>query len=72
MDSKTFYKTIEQNPVKEFLQLFGGEFYDGMNFGYLYQYGKTSYYLNEDFVQLAQKSIVENENLFLKLEKVVW
>lgn len=73
MDAKEFYALQEKNPIKAFLERFGGEFYDGMNFGYLYELNKISYYLTENFIQLADDSLKQDKNLLIEiLEKVVW
>lgn len=67
-----FYKYLETDEVKTFLQNFGGEFYYGMEYGFLYQYGKDSYYLPENYKELIRDSVEKGENLMLTLDGVSW
>lgn len=74
MTQKEYFKYILHNKtVKEFKELFGGEFSYCPEFQYIYRYGKKMYALSgNNFEEDIKKSIENEENLLLNYDEVYW
>ncbi len=68
-----YFTFIKSKLVRDFINLFGGNFSYSPEFTYTYEYGKKLYFLaNHNFKKDIKRSIKNEENLLLTYDEVHW